>query len=305
MRSTWGIKGAGKRLKGIAECTPGIGKTFTRGAMPLKGRIHIKYLLTLVVICLMVGCGNESFDEETFDVSGKNEIQEAYENGDLEEKVFDYEERFSQNDYAGDIHADSQTEFVQGSGDSNVLVSAPHTTTHIREDAVLDAEIYTGSIALLIQAFTGAHVIYNVHEGEDANHVLGGFYKEKIGEIIEEYEVDLVIDLHGAGGSWDFDLEIGTDHGETISDERADLLKYILENNGIQDVYRNENYPASGEGTVTYQSWHHYQTEAMQLEIHSDYRDPRNDFASYFDMLKSLVYFVDNVDQIDNPAEER
>ncbi|QQK74431.1 hypothetical protein HUG15_01620 [Salicibibacter cibarius] len=244
----------------------------------------------------MVGCGNESFDEETLTVSGKNEVKEAYENGDLEGNVFDYEARFSQNDYAGDIHAESQTEFIEGSRDSNVLISAPHTTTHIREGKVLDAEIYTGATALLIQAFTGAHVIYNVHEGEDANYVLGGAYKEKIGDIIEAYEIDLVIDVHGAGESRDFDLEIGTDYGETASDERVDLLKYILENNDIHNINNNEHFPASAEGTVTYQSWHHYRTEAMQLEIHSDYRDPRNDFESYFEMLKSLVYFVDNAD---------
>ncbi|AXF56707.1 hypothetical protein [Salicibibacter kimchii] len=253
----------------------------------------------------MVGCGNESFDEETFDVSGKNEIKEAYENGDLEEKVFEYEERFSQNDYAGDIHAESQTAFVEGSDDSNVLVSAPHTTTHIRDGKIRDAEIYTGSIALLIQAFTGAHVIYNVYEGEDANHVFGGLYKEKIGDIIEEYDVDLVIDVHGAGENWNFDLEIGTVHGEAANDERVDLLQYILENNEMHNINRNEHFPASGEGTVTYQSWHHYRTEAMQLEIHRDYRDPRNDFESYFEMLKSLVHFVANADLINNPTEER
>lgn len=246
----------------------------------------------------MVGCGNESFDEETFTVSGKNDIKEAYENGDLEGKVFDYEERFNQNDYAGDMDADSQTKFVEGPADSNVLISAPHTTTHIREGEIRDAEIYTGSMALLIQAFTGAHVIYNVHEGEDANYVFGGLYKEKIGDIVEDYSIDLVIDVHGASKSREFDLEIGTGHGETVSEERVEFLKYILETNGIHNVHRDEMYPASREGTVTHQTWHHYRIEAMQLEIHNDYRNPRNDLESYAEMLKSLVYFVDNATHI-------
>lgn len=244
------------------------------------------------MVCLLAGCGNESLDE-------------VYESGDLEEKIFDYEDHFNQNDYAGDMEADSQTEFVEGAGDSNVLISAPHTTTHIREGEIRDADIYTGSIALLIQVFTGAHVIYNVHEGEDANYVLGGPYKEKIGGIIEDYDIDLVIDVHGARKSRDFDLEIGSNHGETVSEERVELLTYILEANGIHNVYRDEMYPASREGTVTHQTWHHYHTEAMQLEIHNDYRNPRNDLESYYKMVKSLVYFVDNADQNNESSEER
>nr|WP_245723220.1 N-formylglutamate amidohydrolase [Natribacillus halophilus] len=219
---------------------------------------------------------------------------EAYEDGELEDKLFAYEERFSQNDNAGDLDAESQISFAEGSDDSNVLISAPHTTTLIRENETREAEVYTGSLALLIQAFTGAHVIYNVHEGEDHNYIVGGDYKEKIGDIIKDHNIEIVIDLHGADQRRDFALDIGSNEGETVSDEQLDKLIYILESQGIHDVYENETFSASGEGTITRHTWEHYDTEAMQLEIHRDYRNPRGDLESYAQMLKSLVFFVEN-----------
>ncbi|QDI90718.1 hypothetical protein EPH95_05610 [Salicibibacter halophilus] len=226
---------------------------------------------------------------------GKEEVHSSYDEGMLEDKVFDYEEKFSQNDYAGDTDAEDQVAFEKGSG--NVLVSAPHTTTHERDGKVRDAEIYTGSIALLLQKYSDVHVIYNVYEGEDHNHVIGGEYKEKIGDIIEEKEIDLVVDIHGSDASRDFDLDIGTINGETVSAENVELLKYSFNNQDIHEVHENDTFSASGEGTITNHTWNQYNTEAMQLEIHRDYRDPRNDFDSYVQILKSLVFYVENADQ--------
>lgn len=237
---------------------------------------------------------DETIDKEDYINTGKEKLSESFNEGDLGDKIFEYEDLFNQNDYAGDIEADSQTDFSEGSGDINVLISAPHTTTHIREDEVKDAEIYTGSIAMLIQEYTGAHVIYNVHEGEDSNYVIGGNYKEKIGDIIKDHDIDVVIDLHGAGENREFDLDIGTDYGQTVSDERIDLLKHSLADSSINQVYVDDTFTASDEGTITNHTWNQYDTEAMQLEIHYDYRNPRNDIDSYFQMLKSLVFFVEN-----------
>ncbi|AXF57103.1 hypothetical protein [Salicibibacter kimchii] len=54
---------------------------------------------------------------------------------------------------------------MAGRGEASFEEEAPHTTTHERYAEVRDAEIYTGSIALLIQEYTDAHIIYNVYEG--------------------------------------------------------------------------------------------------------------------------------------------
>lgn len=234
--------------------------------------------------------------DEVFNEKGTEKLEKMFKSDELVNKIFGYEERFSQNSYAGDMDANEQVEFKEGSGDVNVLISAPHTTSHIRDMEVKYAEIYTGSLALLIQEITGAHIIFNTYEGEDANYVIGGKYKEKIGEIIEEYNIDLVLDLHGAARSRDFELELGTDYGETVRDDWVQQMKSSLSNNGIEEVRENDTFAASGEGSVTHHTWNQYHTEAMQLEIHKNFRNPREDVESYYSLLNSLVFFVENID---------
>ncbi|TMW71236.1 hypothetical protein [Alteribacter natronophilus] len=233
-------------------------------------------------------------EEEDLTSDAAEKVRADFENGNLEQKLFEYEKRFSRNDgsYLGDTEADSQEAFIEGSGP--VLVSAPHTTSHIRDGEQRPAEIYTGSMALLVHKYTDAHVLYNVYEGEDANSVAGGTYKEELGRIVEEYDIELVLDLHGAGRSREFDLDIGTNYGETVSEEQVELLTYSLNERGIGEVYENHTFAASQPNTITNYTWNELDTEAMQLEIHSDYRNPREDVESYYRMLESLVFFVEN-----------
>lgn len=244
--------------------------------------------------------GEQKVEEKSVDQvineKGTEKLEKMFESEELEHNIFGYEERFSQNSYEGDLDANEQVEFKEGSGDINVLISAPHTTSHMREGAVKSAEIYTGSLALLIHEITGAHIIFNTYEGEDANYVIGGKYKEKIGEIIEEYNIDLVLDLHGAARSRDFELDLGTDYGETVRNDWVQELKSSLSNNGIKKVRENDTFAASEEGSVIHHVWNQYHTEAMQLEIHKNFRNPREDVESYYSLLNSLIFFVENID---------
>ncbi|MGJ9383495.1 hypothetical protein [Salipaludibacillus sp. CF4.18] len=273
-------------------------------------RIRYLVLLALGSMISMIGCAGNSVDENSegsvendakeapFEIhtrEGEEKVQKAFESGNLETQLYEYEKRFSDNSYKGDIDAEEQAVFIEGTGEVNVLISAPHATSHRRDGDKKDADIYTGSMALMVQEFTGAHVIFSTYEGEDGNYVIGGTYKEKIGEIIEEHDVDLVLDLHGAAENRDFDVDIGTNYGETVRNEWVEGITTIFSGNNINRVYENDTFPASTEGTVTKHTWNHYQTEAMQLEIHRNYRNPRNDLDSYYEALKSLVLFVENI----------
>lgn len=254
----------------------------------------VKKLGFIGPLSLLLVAGCEDGKEINVSSSTLNQIQEDYEEGELESNIYDYESRFSQNNYAGDLDADNQVAFEKGSKESEILISAPHTTTHIRDQKVRDAEVYTGSIALLVQAYTGAHVMYNVHEGEDANYERGGEYKNHLGDVIETYDIDLVIDLHGAKEKQGFDVDIGTNHGETVSDDRVNGLKEAFSYNNVSRVNVNESFPAAGSETITNHTYNHYDTEAMQLEINYNYRNPREDMDAYIQMLQSLVLFVEH-----------
>ncbi|MCE7792380.1 hypothetical protein K8O68_08110 [Salipaludibacillus sp. CUR1] len=282
--------------------------------------MEIRYVIVLIILVFVTGCwggeqestlqraenkAGEKEPEEIralelvdydFSEMGAEKLKDTYKSSELESKIFSYEKSFSQNDYKGAVGADNQVAFIEGSGEVNVLISAPHTTRHVRESEVKPAEIYTGALTYLIQEYTGAHIIFNTHKGEDANYILGGEYKEKIGEIIEEHEIDLVIDLHGSSQDRPFDVDIGTDGGDTVREEWLQQLYTILNHHGIERVYENHTFSANHPGTVTHHTWNEYGTEAMQLEINYDFRNPRNDLKPFYNMLRSLVVFVENVE---------
>ncbi|PYZ92609.1 hypothetical protein CR194_13135 [Salipaludibacillus keqinensis] len=271
--------------------------------------MEIRYVIVLILTVLVAGCwGGEretiqqnmdhikelELVDYNFSEMGAGKLEETYKNNELESKIFAYEKRFSQNNYKGAMGVDDQVGFIAGSEEVNVLISAPHTTRHVRDKDLKAAEINTGAMAHLIQEYTGAHLIFNTHKGEDANDVLGGKYKEKIGEIIEEHTIGLVIDLHGQDRS--FDVDIGTDDGDSVREEWVRQLYTILHHHGIEHVYENHTFSASHPVTVTHHTWNEYGIEAMQLEINSDFRDPDNNLKSFYDMLSSLVIFVENVE---------
>lgn len=96
-------------------------------------------------------------------------------------------------------------------------MSAPHAINHYRENAVKPADMYTGSLALLLQKLTGCHCIYsNSFSKEDPNYILGGEYKAALGTIVKEHQIKFVIDLHGASKDREFDMDLGTLHGTSI-----------------------------------------------------------------------------------------
>jgi hypothetical protein len=251
----------------------------------------MKHLLGLIGISLAVLAAGCIGTEKT----GVEKMEETIEQQEFDSNILKFEQRFSKNSNQGDMEADSQVEFIKGKNNSRVLISAPHTTAHVREGKVKPAEIYTGSMAHLLQEYTGAHLIINTYKGEDANYVEGGKYKEKIGEVIEEYDIDLIIDLHGAERERDFNLDIGTADGKTVRNNWVENLKAVFQDNGIEHVYENHTFTANHKGSVTHHTWKHYGTEAMQLEINRRFRDPKNNLEEYYKMLKSLTLFVEKI----------
>lgn len=259
---------------------------------------EIKYIILLAIIFLLGGCGNEPSQEVMIEdlnmPAGLEKLQNDYESGEFRSRLFEYERQFSQNSYHGDIDSDRQEEYKEG--ELNVLVSASHSTAYVREGEVLPADVYTGAIAHLLQDYANVHIIFSTQQGEDGNYVYGGSYKETIGEIIGKLEIDLVIDLHGAVRDRNFDVDIGTGGGMTVRDEWVALLKSALADSGIHSVYENHTFAATHEGTVTNYTYENFNTEALQLEINRNLRDPTEDLEGFYQLVKSLLIFVENVE---------
>ncbi|UTR09934.1 hypothetical protein MM300_18925 [Evansella sp. LMS18] len=249
---------------------------------------------------MLAGCGNEAAEEVIIEdlnrPDGLGKLENDYESGEFRSSLFEYERYFSQNSYEGDIDSDSQEEYKEGDGKVNVLVSASHSTAYVREGEVLPADVYTGAIAHLLHEYANVHIIFSAKQGEDGNYVYGGSYKETIGKIIGKHEIDLVIDLHGAARDRYFDVDIGTNNGITVRDEWLALLKAALADNGINSVYENHTFAATHEGTVANYTYEHLNSEAIQLEINREFRDPTEDMDAFYQLVKSLLLFVENVE---------
>ncbi len=217
-------------------------------------------------------------------------LADDYANGTLRGKIFNYEFQFSQNNYKGKVSENKEVAYQRGS--SSVLITAPHTTTHIREGDRKLAESYTGAIALLLNEYADSHVVYSTKESRDGNYYNDTAFKEELDKVISENNITQVIDLHGAAQSRPFQVDIGTDNGNLISGKRVAELKTSLEDQGFTKVKENHTFTASHSGTTANYVANQHGVEAMQVELNRRLRDPRRDLDSFYRLVYAMVEFV-------------
>lgn len=210
-------------------------------------------------------------------------------------RILDYEKMFSQNSYQGDMEGKDPFKFKKGN--NPILISAPHSTEKYREGSIKSADIYTGSIALLLQHFTDSYVIYTTRIGEDPNYIENGKYKERIKRIVEEHNIQYVLDLHGAANSHPFDVDLGTAGGVSLADSEVALIQNEFQSNDIHTVTENHTFAARTSGTITNYTYHQLGVPAVQLEINKKYRNPREDLSSYYKMVHTLVKIVNQLNE--------
>lgn len=200
-----------------------------------------------------------------------------------------YELQFSNHSYFGDIGADPSYSIIEGA--LPVLVSAPHAINHYREHAVKPADMYTGSLALLLQKLTNCYCIYsNSFSQEDPNYILGGEYKAALQALVKEHQIKFVIDLHGASKDREFDIDLGTLHGASIQDKHLTNIIRIFNNNGITKVEHNHTFSASHPGTITSYSAKELLVQSVQIEINRNYRNP-----NAFDLFQKTIHSLEQI----------
>ncbi|PFG15072.1 N-formylglutamate amidohydrolase [Bacillus sp. es.036] len=207
-------------------------------------------------------------------------------------KILEIEDQFSQNSYRGDVRSDQSVKVKQGV--IPVMISAPHTTKQIRNGKEKEADVYTGALALILHEITGCHVILNTKLGEDPNYILGGHYKEVLGEHCLNHKVDLVIDVHGAAANRTFGVDLGTSNGKTLSKQKRDVMIDHFPKANIEATV-NKRFTASHPGTITYHSSNALKMEAVQIEINRKYRDPRRELDLFVGMVGCLSGIIEMI----------
>lgn len=215
------------------------------------------------------------------------------------------EEEFTLNNYNGIKTEEESFKILEGS--VPILLSAPHSIDQLREGTIKHRELFSGALCKLIQASTNCYAIYKYHNDEvDDNFILHTRYKEKIGKLIKEHNIKLVIDIHGMLGSTSdryrgYDIELGTDNGRNLLGKTyiSEEMKNILNKHGVEKVAIDKKFKASRECTIAKYVSKNFNTPAIQVEISGNFRNPLNykleNVKKFLNAFIEIVKFSDRI----------
>lgn len=83
-------------------------------------------------------------------------------------------------------------------GNEKIILSAPHSVLHMRENSIRPRETKTGVIVKFLAKRSNTYCIYKrYNEYNDANWDKEYEYKNKLKEIIDKNNIKALIDIHG------------------------------------------------------------------------------------------------------------
>ena len=140
--------------------------------------------------------------------------------------LLDLETDFANNEYFG-TNVWTEEKYRVISGGNKVLLSAPHSVNQIRGDDVEDAEKYTGALVRYLCNSTSSYGIFEIFTHADPNNDIENDYKNAVINLINTYNIKLLIDVHSSKFKDDTDIDIVTNKRETLvgKNELFDKLK--------------------------------------------------------------------------------
>ncbi len=146
----------------------------------------------------------------------------------MKEQMLSLEADFANNEYFGtNVWTDEKYRVLSGS--VPVLLSAPHTVNQIRGDEVRDAEKFTGAFVRYLSSATNSYAIFQIFTHSDPNTDKENDYKNGVINIINGFNIKLLIDIHSSTFKDDTDIDIVTNNRETLRgmDTLIDKLKEL------------------------------------------------------------------------------
>lgn len=153
----------------------------------------------------------------------------------MKDVILNLEEDFANNEYFG-TNVWTEEKYRVLSGNFPVLLSAPHSVNQIRGDDVRDAEKYTGAIVRYLSRTTNSYGIFEIFTHADPNYDTDHNYKNAIINLIETYNIKLLLDIHSSKFKDDTDIDIVTNNRESLCGnyELIDKFKTLAIKHGIK-----------------------------------------------------------------------
>ena len=115
-----------------------------------------------------------------------------------------------------DLPSANEPEFLHLPGNLPVLFSAPHGAEHTRNGLTKGEDEFTAGFARLAAEMAGAHVLFARRKSTtDPNYYDDVPYKETLREVVRQFRIGFILDIHGAHASRSFGIELGTMNGQS------------------------------------------------------------------------------------------
>ena len=182
-------------------------------------------------------------------------------------------------------------------GNKKILLSAPHSVLHQRQNNIRESETRTGDIVKRVAKESKSFAIYKIKpEFNDANWDKKCEYKNKIKEIVEKEKIKALIDIHGMAAYRKQDICIGVNHGKNIKNNYNILNKIIKIFNkyGFKNITIDEPFAASYEYCVSTYIAQTCNILTFQIEINRKYRSSTyKEYEKYNNLKEAIKEIVD------------
>lgn len=163
-------------------------------------------------------------------------------------------------------------EYILNIGNIPVLLTAVHTMKQTKEDGSIKlSEPFTKAIAMYVSKKVNSSYFIKLKDTNiDSNKTETDYFKEKLIETINKYNIKLVLDIHGANKDRSFDVELGTLNNLSADYSTINELKEAFIETGIKNVEMNNPFKGGG---ITQTIFFKTNIDVVQVEINQKFRN--------------------------------
>lgn len=210
----------------------------------------------------------------------------------MKEEILGLEADFANNEYFG-TNVWTEEKYRVLSGNIPVLLSAPHAVNQIRGDDVRDAEKYTGALVRYLSGSTNSYAIFQLFTHADPNTDIENDYKNAIVNLINGFNIKLLLDIHSSTFKDETDIDIVTNARETLRgmDNLFDKFKELgVKYNVTVDEHNEPNKEKENE-IITVSSLV-CGIPSMRIVINNKRTDILNNQEAFENITKLLEEFI-------------
>lgn len=212
----------------------------------------------------------------------------------MKEEILGLEADFANNEYFG-TNVWTEEKYRVLSGNVPVLISAPHSVNQIRGEDVRDAEKYTGALTRYLCNATSSFGIFQIFTHADPNTDEENAYKNAVVNLVNAYNIKLLIDIHSSTFSDDTDIDVVTNKRQTLigNNDLYTKLKQFGIMHGAK-IDENNEPNKEKENEIIMVTSLICGIPAMRLVINNKKLDILNNEKNFYKVAKVIENFIND-----------